>query len=40
MLSLTAESEECNCEVADSGTGMAGSLKRNRAYKKKVSGNT
>ncbi|KAL9952676.1 hypothetical protein ACROYT_G039967 [Oculina patagonica] len=32
---LTAEGEVCECEVADSGVGMDGSVKRNRAYKRK-----
>ena len=36
MFGLTAESEKCDCEVADSGIGADGSLKRNRAYMKKV----
>lgn len=31
-----AEGEVCDCEVADSGVGMDGSVKRNRAYKRKV----
>ena len=36
MFNLTAESKQCDDEVADSGHGMAGSFKRNRAYKRKV----
>lgn len=31
-----AEGEVCDCEVADGGVGMDGSVKRNRAYKRKV----
>ena len=33
---LTAEGEVCDCEVADGGVGMDGSVKRIRAYKRKV----
>ena len=33
---LTAEGEACDCEVADGGVGMDGSVKRHRAYRRKV----
>lgn len=33
---LTAQREPCVFEVADGGIGMDGTIKRNRAYRKKV----
>ena len=36
QLHLTAESEPCECEVADNGVGLEGSVKRVRAYNRKV----
>ena len=36
QLHLTAESEPCECEVADNAVGLEGSVKRVRAYKRKV----